>query len=248
MRTVNEVSKLAGVSIRTLQYYDKIGLLHPTGYTESGYRLYDDTALARLQFILLFRELEFPLKEIRQILDAPDFDRRLALEQQIEMLEMKKEHLEKLILHAREIQQKEVKILDFTAFDTRELDAYAKEAKEAWGKSPEYQEFEERQKKWTGSDGKEISKKMMEIFVGFGKLKDLQASDEKAQNKVKELQDYITAHYYTCNLDILRSLGKMYSGDSRFTENIDAAGGQGTAHFVTEAIEIYCDSQKEGAM
>ena len=87
MRTVNEVSKLAGVSIRTLQYYDKIGLLHPTGYTESGYRLYDDAAMERLQQILLFRELEFPLKEIRQILDAPDFDRRLALEQQIEMLE-----------------------------------------------------------------------------------------------------------------------------------------------------------------
>ena len=65
MRTVNEVSKLAGVSIRTLQYYDKIGLLHPTGYTESGYRLYDDAAMERLQQILLFRELEFPLKEIR---------------------------------------------------------------------------------------------------------------------------------------------------------------------------------------
>ena len=133
MRTVNEVSKLAGVSIRTLQYYDKIGLLHPTGYTESGYRLYDDAAMERLQQILLFRELEFPLKEIRKILDAPDFDRRLALKQQIKMLEMKKEHLEKLILHAREIQQEEVKTLDFTAFDTRKLDEYAKEAKEAWG-------------------------------------------------------------------------------------------------------------------
>ena len=93
--TVNEVSKLTGVSIRTLHYYDEIGLLHPSEITEAGYRLYDDTALERLQQILLFRELEFPLKEIKGVLDAPNFDRNRALEQQIELLTMKKEHLEK---------------------------------------------------------------------------------------------------------------------------------------------------------
>ena len=75
MMTVNEVSKLTGVSIRALQYYDTIGLLPPAGYTEAGYRLYDDTAMERLQQILLFRELEFPLKEIKRILDSPNFDR-----------------------------------------------------------------------------------------------------------------------------------------------------------------------------
>ena len=75
MMTVHKVSKLTGVSIRTLQYYDKIGLLHPTGYTDAGYRLYDDTDLERLQHILLFRELEFPLKDIQAILSSPDFDR-----------------------------------------------------------------------------------------------------------------------------------------------------------------------------
>ena len=90
MMTVNEVSKLTGVSIRTLQYYDTIGLLKPDGYTASGYRLYDDTALERLQQILLFKELEFPLKEIKRIIDAPDFDRDKALSQQIELLTMKK--------------------------------------------------------------------------------------------------------------------------------------------------------------
>ncbi len=94
MMTVNEVSKLTGVSIRTLQYYDTIGLLKPIEYTESGYRLYDDTSLERLQQILLFRELEFPLKEIKKIIDAPNFDRNKALEQQIELLTMKKNHLE----------------------------------------------------------------------------------------------------------------------------------------------------------
>ena len=80
MMTVNEVSKLAGVSIRTLQYYDKIGLLKPAEYTESGYRLYDDTALERLQQILLFKELEFPLKDIKEIIMSPDFDKKKALD------------------------------------------------------------------------------------------------------------------------------------------------------------------------
>ena len=100
MRTVKEVSKLTGVSIRTLHYYDTIGLLQPTTTTEAGYRLYDDTALERLQNIMLFRELEFPLKEIKQILDSPDFDRKKALEQQIQLLTLKKEHLENLITFA----------------------------------------------------------------------------------------------------------------------------------------------------
>ena len=100
MRTVNEVSKLTGVSIRTLQYYDKIGLLSPAMRTEAGYRLYDDTALERLQQILLFRELEFSLDDIKAILEAPDFDREKALEQQIELLTLKKQRLEAILLGA----------------------------------------------------------------------------------------------------------------------------------------------------
>ena len=97
MMTVNEVSRLTGVSIRTLQYYDKMGLLKPTEHTAAGYRLYDNRALEKLQQILLFRELEFSLKDIKQIMDAPGFDRQKALEQQIEVLILKKQRLENLI-------------------------------------------------------------------------------------------------------------------------------------------------------
>ena len=104
MMTVNEVSQLSGLSERTLRYYDRIGLLKPKAYTESGYRLYDDTAMERLQQILLFRELEFPLREIRRILADPGFDRAEALEQQITLLTLKKERLEGLISLARRIQ------------------------------------------------------------------------------------------------------------------------------------------------
>ena len=105
MMTVSEVSRLTGVSIRTLQYYDKIGLLHPNGHTEAGYRLYDDTALAALQQILLFREMEFPLKDIRQIMTQPGFDRQKALVQKMELLTLKKQRLENLIDIARRMQQ-----------------------------------------------------------------------------------------------------------------------------------------------
>jgi len=122
MMTVNEVSKLTGVSVRALQYYDTIGLLKPSGYTEAGYRLYDDTALERLQQILLFKELEFPLKEIKGIIDAPDFDRNKALQQQIELLTMKKEHLENLIDFARGLKLLGVRKVDFKVFDTKKID------------------------------------------------------------------------------------------------------------------------------
>ena len=97
MKTVHEVSQISGVSVRTLHHYDAIGLLRPTAVTEAGYRLYDDTALARLQSILLFRELEFPLKEIKRIMDDPQFDQATALEQQIRLLELQQERLSRLI-------------------------------------------------------------------------------------------------------------------------------------------------------
>ena len=135
MKTVNEVSTLTGVSARALHYYDSIGLLKPAQVTGSGYRLYDDAALERLQHILLFKELQFPLKEIRRILDSPDFDRNLALEQQLNLLLLQKEHLENLIDMARGIRMTGVRNLDFTAFDAKKIDEYAAQAKAAWGKT-----------------------------------------------------------------------------------------------------------------
>ena len=147
MMTVHEVSRLTGVSIRTLQYYDRIGLLHPAGYTDAGYRLYDDAAMETLQQILLFRELEFPLKDIRRIIQSPSFDRRKALDQQITLLEMKKEHLDNLICLAREIKTTGAKAnMDFSAFDSKKMDEYATKAKETWGETPAYQEFEQKTK------------------------------------------------------------------------------------------------------
>ena len=238
--TVKEVSNLTGVSIRTLHYYDEIGLLHPSIITEAGYRLYDDAALERLQQILLFRELEFPLKEIKGILDAPNFDRNKALQQQIELLTMKKEHLENLISFARGIKALGVRYMDFSAFDTKKIDEYSKQAKEQWGKTEEYKEFEEKSKDWTEDTARDIAKDMMKLFVVFGEMKEKNPADVEVQAQVKKLQEYITEHFYHCTNEILLGLGRMYSGGGEFTENIDKAGGEGTAEFTTKAIEIYC--------
>ena len=161
MKTVNEVSKLTGISVRTLHHYDEIGLLKPTSVTEAGYRLYDDTSLERLQHILLFKELQFPLKDIKAILDSSDFDRNKALEQQIELLTMKKEHLENLITFARGIKLLGVRYMDFSAFDKKKLDEYAAQAKESWGKTDAYKEFEEKSKDWTEETTGNIAKDMM---------------------------------------------------------------------------------------
>lgn len=239
--TVNEVSKLTGVSIRTLQYYDKIGLLKPTGYTKAGYRLYDDTALERLQQILLFRELEFSLKEIKEIIESPSFDRGKALEQQIELLTLKKEHLENLIDLARGIKMIGVRNMDFSAFDTKKIDEYAAQAKASWGTTPEYHEYEEKAKDRTVEQQKSINVQMMDIFVEFGKIREEGPASERAQVLVKTLQDFITEHFYTCSKEILASLGKMYAGGGDFTTNIDTVGGVGTAEFANEAIKIFCD-------
>ncbi|MDY2629430.1 MAG: MerR family transcriptional regulator [Lachnospiraceae bacterium] len=245
MKTVHEVSKLTGVSIRALHYYDRIGLLHPAQVTEAGYRLYDDANLERLQSILLFRELKFSLKEIRCILDSSGYDRDKMLEQQIQLLRLQKEHLENLIELACEIKTTGVKIMDFSAFDTSKIDEYAKQAKEAWGDTAAYKEYEEKNRIRTQKEEKMLGEGLMQLFVELGKMKQegKVPSDETVQQQVGRLQSYITEHYYTCTPEILQGLGCMYSGGGEMTENIDRASGKGTGEFAGQAIQVFCEKK-----
>ncbi len=243
MMTVKEVSRRTGVSIRTLQYYDKIGLLKATAYTRSGYRLYDEGSLERLQQILLFRVLEFPLKDIQRILSSPDFDRNKALQQQIELLELKKEHIEHLITFARGIKLVGGRDMDFSVFDSKKLETYAKQAKESWGKTEAYREFEEKSQGRTAEAEGDIAQGLMTIFGELGQIRDTDPTGEAAQELVKKLQSYITRHYYRCTDQILLGLGQMYAAGGEFTQNIDAAGGPGTAAFANAAIQACCNRQ-----
>ena len=236
MMTVNEVSKISGVSIRTLHHYDHIGLLPATEVTEAGYRLYDECALERLQQILLFKELEFPLKEIKEILDSPNFDRNKALSQQIELLELRKEHLQNLIDLAWEIKTVGVKRMNFEAFDTKKMDEYAAQAKASWGETDAYKEYEQKSAGRTKEAQRSLNVEMMEIFAEFGKIKDHSPACDEAIALAKKLQEHITKNYYHCTDEIFKGLGKMYAMGGEFTTNIDQYGGEGTAAFACEAI------------
>ena len=240
MKTVKEVSQFSGVSVRTLHHYDTIGLLKPTRVTEAGYRLYDEAALQRLQHILLLRQLQFSLKEIRQILDAPGFDPIQALTQQIHLLELQRNHLDNLISHARQIQKTGVIIMDFSAFQTTEMDRYAAEAKAKWGKTEAYKEFEQKTAGKTPAQMRSTGDALMDIFAEIGAIRHLSPASEEAQALIAKLQGFITANYYNCTKQILYGLGQMYIAGNSMTENIDRAGGQGTAQFAHDAIEIYC--------
>ncbi len=241
MWTVHEVSGLTGVSVRALQYYDQIGLLPPARHTEAGYRLYDAAALERLQQILLFRELEFPLKEIKAIMESPAFDRQKALSQQIGLLEMKKERLEKLIALARDIQTAGGgSAMDFSAFDTQKMEAYAAQAKASWGDTAAYREYEKKARGRTGEENSALGAQMMRIFADFGAVRGESPDSDAAQALVRRLRDFITAHYYTCTDSILAGLGEMYAAGGDMTANIDRAGGEGTAAFARAAIRVFC--------
>lgn len=241
MMTIHEVSKLAGVSVRTLHHYDAIGLLPPTSLTEAGYRLYDDTALVRLQSILLFRELEFPLRDIKQILDDPHFDQSAALTDQIKLLELRRQRLEKLIALARETLKTGVIPMNFEPFDKTEQARLSAEVKERWGGSAAYQEYQQRQKE--GATGGHAD--LMAQFVTLGRLKHLSPDAPEVQAAVHSLRQFITQHFYTCTPEILAQLGEMYVADDRFRRNIDKAGGEGTAEFATQAIRLYRARQVE---
>lgn len=252
MKTVNEVSIITGVSVRTLHYYDSIGLLLPAAVTEAGYRLYDDKALARLQSILFFRELEFPLKEIKAILDDPDFDQRDALERQIKLLKLKQKRLGELISLARtnlelldsseERQgEKGENSMDFTAFDKTEIERYTDEAKRKWGGTKAYLEYESKWADRTDAEKRTAADRLMQRFAAFGGIKHLAPDSLEAQTEVEALRSFISENYYDCTPEILGGLGRMYVSDERFRRNIDAYGGDGTAEFVSKAIGAYCE-------
>ena len=121
MRTVKEISDLTGISVRTLHYYDEIGLLKPTEKSDAGYRLYDDKALETLQQVLFFREFDIPLKEIKAVMDNPVLERNQLLQMQRKMLVAKKERMERLITSIDDILKGENK-MDFAIFSKTEVE------------------------------------------------------------------------------------------------------------------------------
>ena len=236
---IKEFAEYTGVSVRTLHYYDEIGLLKPARVDRhTGYRFYDEDSLLRMQEILFYRELDFPLKSIAEILTSPDYDKGKALDQQRRLLILKKERLERLI-SAIDSAMKGADVMK--AFDNSEYEKYKSEAREKWGKTDAYKEHTEKTGAYSQSQWQNATDGLSNIFSEFAScIKDgNSAGSELAQALVEKLQKYITDNFYTCTKQILAGLGQMYVCDERFAENINQ-NGEGTADFVSQAIDIYC--------
>jgi len=236
---IKEFAKFTGVSVRTLHYYDEIGLLKPAFIDKrNGYRFYDEKSLLRMQEILFYRELDFSLKSIGEILSSPNYDKNKALKEQKHLLTLKKERLGRLISAIDgAVKGKNV----MKAFDNSEFEKHKAEAKEKWGQTPAYKEHAEKTKHYTKEKWNSLAEGMNDILAEFAVCmkKGEEPDSTKAQNLVEILQNHLTENYYLCTNEILAGLGKMYVADERFKNNIDK-NADGTAEFICEAIEVYC--------
>ena len=130
--------------------------------------------------------------------------------------------------------------MDFSTFDTAEIDQYTAEAKAKWGKTEAWQEFQEKTAGQSPAELQSTGDALMDIFAELGAIRCQSPASQEAQALVAKLQDFITQHYYNCTKQILQGLGQMYIAGDSMTENIDRAGGKGTAQFAHDAIEIFC--------
>lgn len=242
MKTVKEVSKLTGISIRALHHYDSIGLLRPTQVSEAGYRFYNDDALERLYMILVYRELGLSLRQIGDILDAPDYDRNRVLEHQILLMQEKVWKLQNRINLAKVIQTTGVNYMNFEGFDSKRIDEYSQQAKVLYGKTDAYKEYMHKSNGRTKEQELDLGTQVMDFFARLGKLRPCTPECKAAQSWAKELQEFFTEHYYTCTPQILQCLAESYAGGGSMTENIDKVGGDGTGVFAKQVIDTYIAS------
>lgn len=238
MISIGELSRISGLSLRTLRYYDQINLLKPSAATEAGYRLYSDADLQRLHTIMLFRELEFPLAEIRSMLDTPSYDPLQALEAQIELLTLRREHINNLLLMAKGLKLKGLNHLhaderSFTIFDHRKFDAYVAQIKsrvqQTYASAPPHTENDV------------VHEDEITAFISrLGAIKHLPPSAPEVQKLMLHLVDFMRANAIPCTPSHLRSLADMADGGGDFTHLIDQTGGEGTASLLAQALRCFC--------
>jgi MerR family transcriptional regulator, multidrug-efflux activator len=249
--TVQGLATMAGITVRTLHHYDSIGLLRPQSHTQSGYRQYGPEELERLQQILFFRELDFPLEDIKEILDKPSFDRSRALEQHRELLKLRMSRLQNLldtvdntlktIQGGTKMQDKEL----FESFDMTEIEEHkAKYAEEVDAKYPGWQQ-RDKTKHYGKKEWAEVTRVGGEIQTDLARLMEegRSPSDPAVQAVIARHHAYIDKYFYTCPMEIYTGLGELYVADERFTKNIDKVK-PGLAAFQSAAIKVYSETKK----
>ena len=243
LHTVGEVAGLARVTVRTLHHYDRIGLLVPSGRSESGYRLYDYDDLERLRQIRLLRELRFSLDAIGQMLDAPAYDRRSALEAQRELLRERQQRTDQIIrgvdraLAAMEEEEEMDRTEMFEGLDEFDHAQYEDEARERWGHTDAYKESMRRTRRYGKGDWARIKAEGEAVMARLAELMTdgAHAAGRAAMDLAEEHRCHIDRWFYPCNHGMHRNLAEMYTADPRFEEYFEKRA-RGLAAFVQDAI------------
>lgn len=248
MYTVKQLSDLAGVSVRTLHYYDEFGLLAPEAVGANGYRYYDEASLFRLQQILFYRELGLSLAEIKAFVSQPGFDLRAALESHRKSLQGRVERLNRLIrtvddtiLHLKGERKMEKKQL-FEAFSDEQQEKYAAEAERMY--DPETVRASQRKwKSYTAADKQRIADEGNAAYGAIVEAIPLGPSSPEAQAGVERWRRHMD-YFWTPNLDQLLGLAELYNNDPRFKANFDKVDPR-LAEFMREAVGIYVQACRE---
>ncbi len=240
---------MTGVSIRMLRHYDKIELLVPENINKfNGYRYYGEKNLASMQQILFFKELDFSLQEIKDIINADDFKPLDALSMQRNLLNLKKQRLENMVKFIDRLldnkntgefnMSKQLKnAMNDDAFNKQKLE-YAKEAKDKWGDTDSYKQSQKRMTKYSKQDIALLNQQQAKIYQDLATLMPLGVENPQVQEKVHEARMFISENWYDCSIQQFSALGEMYVADQRFKSNIEQHG-VGLADFLNAAIKIY---------
>ena len=242
--SVGQVAGFAGVTVRTLHHYDEIGLLVPGERSTAGHRRYGDRDLDRLQKILFYRELGFPLDEVAALLDDPDADPRAHLRRQHELLTARIEKLRKMaaaVEHAMEARRMGINLTPeerFEVFGDKDPEQYAEEAEQRWGGTEAYAESQRRAARYTKADWQRMKAEVDDWSARYAALVKAAepAAGERAMDMAEEHRRHISAWFYDCPYEMHRCLAAMYVSDERFKAFYDSMA-PGLAEHLREAIE-----------
>ncbi|WP_447038209.1 MerR family transcriptional regulator [Streptomyces sp. DSM 118878] len=241
--SVGQVAGFTGVTVRTLHHYDEIGLLVPGGRSHAGHRRYSDGDLDRLQQILFYRELGFPLDQVAALLDDPDADPRAHLRRQHELLTARIARLEEMaaaVERAMEAKKMGINLTPeerFEVFGDTDPEQYADEVRERWGDTEGYREAQRRSASYTKDDWKRINEEFSALHARVGDLlaQGFAADSREAMDGAEDHRLFICRYHYECSHETHTCLGEMYVADERFTAFYEAIR-PGLAVYMRDAI------------
>ncbi len=243
--TVHQLAELASISVRTLHYYDEIGLLTPAIVADNGYRYYEQKELIRLQQILFFRELEFSLDDIKRILGRPDFSVIETLREQKKLMKLKQQRLDglmktidktiKTMTNKQTLKDDEL----YNAFKDDDVKQYQEEVKQRWGKTDAYKISMAKVSKMTKKEMEQLKADGKKHLQDLGNVMNKGIEHPEVQALIQKSYDGVN-FFYPCSLEMFRNLGKMYVDDPRFAATYNKVK-PGLAVFVRDAINVYCD-------